>query len=207
MSVNSSFGVNRHWNGCWDFSKGTCGRERNLIEDQCHILSLSKDEAIIYSDFTNEPKLIQINSCTYIQKGGVNPWVKGSMHVLFWNMHSRVERGRKGRERKISKQSTKDNTSSILIAKHTEPFTQGLTPPLYRQPGVMWNCGCLDRSRSVPKVEGFCLLLNAVPKPELGLNHGSNMYAWIWNYIVVNLQNYFKRPIRSSSIDRLEFWV
>ena len=36
-----------------------------------------------------------------LYRGGVNPCVKGSVHVLFWNLHSRGVRGRKGRECKF----------------------------------------------------------------------------------------------------------
>ena len=34
----------------------------------------------------------------YTSDRGVNTWVKASVHILFWNLHSRGERGRKGRE-------------------------------------------------------------------------------------------------------------
>ena len=49
---------------------------------------------------------------------GVNPWVKDSVCVLYWNLHSREERGRKG-------------GNSNLKTKNTEPLTQEITPLLY----------------------------------------------------------------------------
>ena len=47
------------------------------------------------------------------------------MHVLFLNLHSRGERGEKGR-------------SANFKTKHTEPLTPGLTPPLYNWELNFW---------------------------------------------------------------------
>ena len=45
---------------------------------------------------------------------GVISWVKGSLHVLFWILHSREKGG-----------------SANFKIKHTEPLTQEIPPALY----------------------------------------------------------------------------
>ena len=39
--------------------------------------------------------ILHVNNIIYVYSGGVNPWIRGSVPVLFWNLHSRGERGSK----------------------------------------------------------------------------------------------------------------
>ena len=55
-------------------------------------------------------------------RGQVIYWVKGSVRVLFWNLHSRGERGRKGRECKIQNKAHRifDQTNTLSPLLTTE---------------------------------------------------------------------------------------
>ena len=63
--------------------------------------------------------------CRLPHTGQVIYWVKGSVRVLFWILHSRGERGRKGRECKFLNKahSTFDpgNTLSLVLLLFTSP--------------------------------------------------------------------------------------
>ena len=53
----------------------------------------------------------------------VTYWVKGSVRVLFWNLHSRGKRGRKGRECKFQNKShgtfdPRNTSCPVLISSH-----------------------------------------------------------------------------------------
>ena len=70
-------------------------------------------------------------------RGGVHPWVGGSVHISSQNSHSRGERGRKGRECKFQNKAHRtfeqrsnlnDDRQNKLFTKHNDWWT---APTLY----------------------------------------------------------------------------
>ena len=89
---------------------------------------------------------------THFNSGDVIYWVKGSVHVLFWNLLSRgEERGRKGRECKFQDKAHRTLTQEISSAL----YNRSRLVLLYHWPRI--KCICQGLQVKVSNVDSFNL--------------------------------------------------